>query len=159
MIHKAAFILAAAALMASPAIAQTPLRSTPPDPFKFLSAAEVDALTANPGSGGKFAFQGDHENSYVEYASRTDAGNQAEVHAHWTHYIHILSGEATLVYGGTVTNPRDTGPGQVRGSGITGGDSKPVHTGDYMQIPAGMPHLFTVAAGKSLHYVVFNARQ
>ena len=96
---------------------------------------------------------------FVEYANRTDAGNEAEVHDHWTHYIHILSGDTTLTYGGTVTNPRNTGPGQVRGSGITGGKSMQMHTGDFVQIPAGMPHLFVPAKGSKLHYVVFNARQ
>ena len=81
------------------------------------------------------------------------------MHDHWTHYIHVLSGEATLVYGGTVTSPRTTAPGQVRGPGIAGGTSMMVHTGDYVQIPAGMPHLFNVGAGGKFRYLVFNGRE
>ncbi len=152
-------IIAATVFAASAAMAQTAPHAAPPDPFKFLSAKDVSALTDKPGPGAKTAFLGDHENSFVEYATRTEAGNEPEVHTHWTHYIHILSGSGTLTYGGTVTNPRETSPGQIRGEGISGGTSIPVHEGDYMQIPAGVPHLFGVAAGSKLHYLVFNVRQ
>ena len=79
------------------------------------SAKEVDALTDKPGPGAKTAFPVDHENYYVEYAQRSDKGNEPEVHTHWTHYIQVLSGEASLTYGGTVTNAPETSPGQIRG--------------------------------------------
>jgi glc operon protein GlcG len=159
MIRITTIAFAASTFIASAALAQTAPHATPPEQFKFLSAKEVMALTDKPGPGAKTAFLGDHENYFVEYASRSDAGNEAEIHAHWTHYIHILSGEGTLTYGGTVSHPRETGPGQIRGSGITGGTTIAVHAGDYMQIPAGTPHLFGVAAGHMLRYLVFNTRQ
>ena len=162
MLHRIAIAFAALALLGPAAIAQV----TPPTPhnqpsegFKFLSAKDVGALTDKPGPGAKTAFVGDHENYYVEYATRSDAGNEAEVHAHWSHYLNVLSGEAVLTYGGTVINPRDTGPGQVRGSGITGGKSMTLHAGDYVQIPAGMSHMLNPTKGTKLHYVVFNTRQ
>ena len=47
----------------------------------------------------------------------------------------------------------------MRGPGITGGTSKPVKAGDFMQIPAGMPHMFTVPAGGKFRYLVFNGRE
>ena len=83
----------------------------------------------------------------VEYAARSDAGNQAEIHLHWTHYIHILAGQGTLTYGGTVSNPKETAPGQIRGNAIIGGTSIALHEGDFLQIPAGTPHLFNAAPG------------
>ncbi|HZQ41492.1 MAG TPA: hypothetical protein VFA87_11875, partial [Rhizomicrobium sp.] len=147
MFHRIAASLFATALLTSTALAQTSLRSLPAEGFKHLSAKEVDALTDKPGPGAKTAFPVDHENYYVEYAQRSDKGNEPEVHTHWTHYIQVLSGEATLVYGGAVSNARETGPGQIRGDAIQGGTSIVVHTGDFLQIPAGMPHLFNVAAG------------
>jgi quercetin dioxygenase-like cupin family protein len=159
MFHRKAASLFATVLLTSSALAQTSLRSTPAEGFKYLSAKEVDALTDKPGPGAKTAFPVDHENYYVEYAQRSDKGNEPEVHTHWTHYIQVLSGEATLVYGGTVSNAKETGPGQIRGDAIQGGSSKVVHPGDFLQIPAGMPHLFNVAAGGKFHYVVFNTRQ
>src|SRR6201996_2845341 len=120
----------------STALAQTSLRSLPAEGFKYLSAKEVEALTDKPGPGAKTAFPVDHENYYVEYAERSDKGNEPEVHTFWTHYIQVLSGEATLTYGGTVTKAHETSPGQIRGEAITGGMTKTVRTGDFLQIPA-----------------------
>jgi quercetin dioxygenase-like cupin family protein len=160
MFYRITVSLFAAALLTPCAFAQTPLRATPPEGFKYLSAKEVEALTDKPGPGAKTAFPVDHEDYDVEYAKRTDKGNEPEVHLHRTHYIHVLSGEAILVYGGTVTNARETGPGQIRGDAIAGGTSMTVRAGDFLQIPAGMPHLFNVASPSvKFHYVVFNARQ
>src|SRR3979409_204199 len=129
--------LFAAALLAPAAYAQTPLRSLPLEGFKYLSAKDVEALTDKPGPGANTPFPVDHENYNVEYAQRTDKGNEPEVHMHNTHYIQVLSGEATLIYGGTVTNAKETGAGQIRGDGISGGTSKTVRAGDFLPIPAG----------------------
>jgi mannose-6-phosphate isomerase-like protein (cupin superfamily) len=159
MAYRIAIAFIAVTLLASGASAQVSPHKQPAEDFKFLSAKDVAALTDKPGPGAKTAYLGDHENYYVEYATRSDAGNEAEVHAHWSHYMQILSGEAVLTYGGTVTDARDTGPGQVRGSGITGGKSMTVHAGYYVQIPAGMPHMLSPAKGTKFHYVVFNTRQ
>src|ERR1700761_6391574 len=144
----------------STALAQTSLRSLPAEGFKYLSAKDVEALTDKPGPGAKTAFPVDHENYFVEYAQRGDQGNEPEVHTHWTHYIHVLSGEATLIYGGTVAKPRETSPGQIRGEAIEGGKTMTVHAGDFLQIPAGMPHEFNgIAPGAKFRYVVFNTRE
>jgi len=49
---------------------------------------------------------------------------------------------------------------QIRGDAITGGTTMTVRAGDFLQIPAGMPHQFTATgAAKQFHYVVFNTRQ
>jgi quercetin dioxygenase-like cupin family protein len=160
MLYRIAASLVAATLLALPAFGQTPMRNAPDEPFKFLSAKQVDALTDQPGPGAKTAFPVDHENYYVEYATRTDTGNVPEVHTHWTHYIQVLSGEATLTYGGTVSNAHETAPGQIRGDAILGGTSITVRPGDFIQIPAGMPHQFSATGpGVKFHYVVFNTRQ
>src|SRR5215471_16117909 len=135
MLQRISVFVFATALMAPCAVAQTPLRSSPPEGFKYLSAKDVEALTDKPGPGAKTAFPVDHENYNVEYAQRSDKGNEPEVHLHNTHYIQVLSGEATLIYGGTVTNARESGPGQVRGDGISGGTSMTVRAGDFLQIP------------------------
>ena len=164
MAHRITIAFALLALTASAALAQdtapaTPPHARPPEAFKFLSAKDVTALTETTVPGPKTAYLGDHENYFVEYAARTDKGNVAEVHTHWTHYINILEGTGTLTYGGTVTNAKETGPGQIRGDAIAGGTSMTVHEGDYVQIPAGLPHLFNAAPGTKLRYIVFNARQ
>src|SRR5258706_4401287 len=128
MFHRIAVSLYAAELLApadfsSAVCQQQSLRATPPEGFKYLPAKEVEALTDKPGPGAKTSFPVDHEDYDVEYAQRSDKGNEPEVHVHRTHYIHVISGEATLVYGGTVTNARETSPGQIRGDAIAGGTS------------------------------------
>src|SRR5437773_2286403 len=158
MFHRIAASLFAAALMAPAALAQTPPRATPPEGFKYLPAKEVEALTDKPGPGAKTSFPVDHEDYDVEYAQRSDKGNEPEVHTYRTHYIHVISGESALTYGGTITNARETGSGQIRGDGITGGTTITVRAGDFLQIPAGVPHLFDVKPGGKFRYVVFNAR-
>lgn len=159
MFHKTTILLLATVWFVPAAWAQASLRSLPAEGFKYLSAKDVDALTDKPGPGAKTAFPVDHENYYVEYAQRTDQGNVPEVHTHWTHYIQVLSGEAVLIYGGTVSNAKETSPGQVRGDAIVGGTKMTVHAGDFLQIPAGMPHQFVITgSGAKFHYVVFNTR-
>ena len=158
-IHTIAISLFAAAMLTPCALAQTPLRSLPAEGFKYLPAKEVEGLTGKPGPGAQTAFPVDHENYDVEDAQRSDKGNEPEVHMHRTHHIHVISGESALTYGGTVTNARETGAGQVRGDGISGGTTVTVRAGDFLVIPAGMPHLFNVAAGGKFRYVVFNTRQ
>ena len=159
MFHRIAISIFAAALFAPAAMAQAPARARAPEQFKYIPAKEVEALTDKPGPGVKTSFPVDHEDYDVEYAQRSDKGNEPEVHMHSTHYIQVLSGESRLTYGGTVTNAKETGPGQVRGDGIQGGTTMTVRAGDFLQIPAGMPHLFEVGAGGKFRYVVFNTRQ
>ncbi len=48
-----------------------------------------------------------------------DASGVPEVHADWADHFVVTEGEATLIVGGTVTNPRQTGPGETRGTAIT----------------------------------------
>jgi mannose-6-phosphate isomerase-like protein (cupin superfamily) len=133
-------------------------QAQPTETFKFLSAGDVVALTDKPGTGPKTAHLAEHPAYDVEYALRTDTGNMVEVHAHTTHYIHILEGQGTLTYGGRVIGWTQTAPGEIRGSAIADGTVRAVHAGDYMQIPAGMPHLFNAAAGTKLRYLVFNIK-
>jgi mannose-6-phosphate isomerase-like protein (cupin superfamily) len=128
------------------------------DTFRFMAAKDVTALTERPGGGVRTSRLADHDTYFVEYAARTDT-NGAEIHVHWTHHMHVLAGEGTLTYGGTVTNPRDTGDGQIRGDGITGGTTISLHEGDYLEIPAGMPHAVNAAHGTTIRYLLFNTRE
>ena len=154
------FLVAAALLLAVPAGAQTPLRATAPDGFKFTSHEAIDKSVSMPESGRTYnaAIMNDHENYYVEFVKRVDHGNIAEAHAHWADYITITSGEGVLTFGGTLGDAKDAGLGEVHGSIMTGASTQVVHAGDYLQIPPGMPHKFDAAPGKTLVYVVFKAR-
>src|SRR5471032_882932 len=153
-------LIAVALLVAAPALAQTSLRGTAPDGFKFMSHETIDKAVSIPEPGRVYGatFMNDHENYYVEFVKRIDHGNMVEAHAHWVDHVTILSGEGVLVYGGTLSDAKASGPGEVRGGTMTGAVTQAVHAGDYFQIPTGMPHKLDAAPGKTLSYVVFKAR-
>ena len=153
-------LIAASLLLTIPAAAQTSMRAAAPDGFKFMSHENIDKAVSIPEPGRVYGatFMNDHENYYVEFVKRLDHGNMAETHAHWVDHITILSGEGVLTHGGTLTNAKESAPGEVRGGTLTGAETQALHAGDYFQIPAGMPHMLEAAPGKSLSYVVFKAR-
>ena len=65
--------------------------------------------------------------------------------AHWVDHITILSGEGVLAHGGTLSDAKESGPGEVRGGTMTGAVTQVLHAGDYFQIPPGMPHKLDAA--------------
>lgn len=77
-------------------------------------------------------------------AIRRDGDGEAEVHDSQVDVVFVKSGEGTLILGGTVVEPRTTGPGEIRGKSITGGVSKKMAAGDVIHIPAKIPHQMLV---------------
>jgi quercetin dioxygenase-like cupin family protein len=65
-----------------------------------------------------------------------------EVHTSEADLFYVIDGNATLVTGGTVIGGRTTGPGQIRGSSVEGGQTQHLTKGDVMWVPAGVPHWF-----------------
>jgi mannose-6-phosphate isomerase-like protein (cupin superfamily) len=153
-------LIAAALAIAVPAAAQTPVRSTPPDGYIFKSHAEIDKAASVPEPGMVYGATiiNDHENYYVEFVKRQDHGNMVELHRNWIDQVTILEGEGTLTYGGTISNPQMRSNGDVRGGEQVGAKTQALHPGDFVLVPAGMPHTFTAAPGKTLSYVVYKAR-
>ena len=92
--------------------------------------------------------------SYQVHASRREAAGQAEVHENETDIIYMLQGTATFVTGGTVTGGATTGPGEIRGTGVQGGESRTLAKGDVIIVPKGTPHWFKDVSGPLLYYVV-----
>jgi mannose-6-phosphate isomerase-like protein (cupin superfamily) len=154
------FLLAAALLAATPALAQTAMRSAAPDSFKFMSHDDIDKAVSQPEAGRAYGatFMNDHENYYVEFVKRLDHGNMVEQHPHWVDQVTIVSGEGVLSYGGTINNPNTGAGGEVRGGEQVGAKTQGLKPGDFVLIPAGQPHTFNAAPGKTLTYVVFKAR-
>jgi len=83
-----------------------------------------------------------------------EKSGEAERHAAWNDDIFIQAGEATLILGGTIQNPREVAKGETRGSGISGGRSTLVHAGDYVFVPVNTPHSMILAPGKNIRYAV-----
>jgi hypothetical protein len=90
--------------------------------------------------------------NYLFAIAHREGPGEAEVHA-TLHDIFIpQSGEATLIYGGTVVNGRTTAPNEIRGASIKGGMEKKLVPGDVVTIPAKLPHQLILPAGKEFTY-------
>ena len=156
------YVLSAALVLAAmlPSAAQPALRATPPDPFIFKSAAQIDALVSRPEPGRVYGstFINDHENYYIEFVKRLDHGNSVELHPHWVDQITVISGEGVLTYGGTVQGGTTAPNGELRGGAQVGAQTRKLGPGDFVLIPAGQAHKFDAAPGKTLTYVVAKAR-
>lgn len=152
-------VLAAATGLGQAATAAT-VRATPADDFIFVPHDELVRRLAKPEPGRAYgaAVINDHENYFVEFVRRLDHGNQVEQHGHWIDQITILSGHGTLTRGGTLTGGKQTAPGELRGGTQQGATVLPLHPGDFVLIPAGMPHKFDAAPGTEMTYSVFKAR-
>jgi mannose-6-phosphate isomerase-like protein (cupin superfamily) len=79
---------------------------------------------------------------------------EAELHETQTDIFIVESGGGTLVVGGKVVNPKSTGPGEVRGTAIEGGEKRPLAPGDVAHIPAKMPHQVLVENGRRITYTI-----
>jgi mannose-6-phosphate isomerase-like protein (cupin superfamily) len=101
----------------------------------------VKGGTMIPGS--DFEVQGTHR----------DRPGGIEVHVKERDVFYVVDGEAIVVAGGTLVNPRETRPGQMTGTSIEGGETYHLTKGDVMTIPAGMPHWFKETTGVS-YFVV-----
>jgi mannose-6-phosphate isomerase-like protein (cupin superfamily) len=83
-----------------------------------------------------------------------ESDGEAELHETQNDVMVVESGEATLVVGGTVVDPKTTQPHEIRGPSIRGGEKKALGPGDVVHIPAKIPHQMLVANGKQITYFV-----
>lgn len=131
---------------AAPAVADP--ASLAPVALAHLEAAEVEAGFAV----GKPLLE---NAAFKVHASRRDRAGEAEIHTLDTDILYVVSGEATLVLGGTVLEPRNLSPTEIRGRGIEGGESHALRAGDVLVIPAGTPHWFReLGRAPVLYYAV-----
>ncbi len=80
----------------------------------------------------------------------SNGAGRAEIHDNQIVVCVVESGEGTLISGGTVVNPRQTGAGETRGTGIEGGQRYDLHPGDIFKLPPKRPSQVVVATGKTL---------
>jgi gluconolactonase len=91
---------------------------------------------------------------YKIHASRRTEPGLVEVHELDTDIVTVREGSATLVTGGSVREPREIAPHEIRGTAIAGGRTREVGPGDVIAIPHGTPHWFSAVRGPLLYYVV-----
>jgi mannose-6-phosphate isomerase-like protein (cupin superfamily) len=149
---------AAAALLTVPVFAQqtvTPETTT----GLYMSATDVAAAVAklpkNPLASVP-VFKLGAFNVNVEHRLGA-AAQAASVHDKDAELFYMIDGTATLVTGGKLVEGTKDGD-NWRGKGIEGGKAQKMSKGDFMLVPAGVPHWFTDISGQitefSLHLPV-----
>jgi mannose-6-phosphate isomerase-like protein (cupin superfamily) len=101
----------------------------------------VDLVEYNPSKGGASVLR------------RTRPGH-AEVHKRLTDMWYVVQGEGTLVTGGSLSESTETEADEFRGRGITGGEERHIGRGDFVRIPAGVPHWIRQIDGNEICYLV-----
>ena len=65
------------------------------------------------------------------------------VHARMAEFFYVVDGEADLILGGTLTNPRCLNSSNLAGDGVEGGVTHHVKKGTYILVPENTVHYFT----------------
>ena len=92
--------------------------------------------------------------NYKVHASRREAAGQVEVHTRDTDIIHVLTGTAGFVTGGTMVGGKNIEPEEIRGTSIDGGETRKLQPGDVIIVPNGTPHWFKDVSAPMTYYVV-----
>jgi mannose-6-phosphate isomerase-like protein (cupin superfamily) len=137
-------LIAAAALAATAALAQAAPGGVLVVPAKDI-AAHLAVPPAKPGAAVTFPITSTA--TYRTMIAHRTADGMPEQHAHWIDVMTVLQGEVTLTTGGTITGGTVDADGESHNGKIVGGTSVVLHTGDYFQVPAGLPHLMTNPKG------------
>jgi mannose-6-phosphate isomerase-like protein (cupin superfamily) len=97
------------------------------------------------------ALQGERFRGFVFNRDKTGA---AELHLEGIDNVVVLEGDATLIYGGDISEGHMISEGEFQGAGLTG-DTKSLelHKDDIVQIPAGTPQW--IKPHGHVRYVVF----
>lgn len=123
-----------------------PLMAADPPGFNAWTSAQLQAKA-------KFAKIDEHKVGLDRAANwgnhslllvHREGDGEAETHENQVDVITVISGEGTLVVGGTTVDGRTTGPGEIRGKSITGGTSHKMAAGDVFHVPAKVPHQMLV---------------
>jgi glc operon protein GlcG len=119
-------------------------------PVSYWSNDQVTASFAK----GAVLFDGAGGRSYMVHTSRREGPGQVEVHTQDTDIIYVTGGSATFVTGGAVVDGKSTVPGEIRGTGVTGGETRRLAVGDVVIVPNGTPHWFREVNAPLTYYVV-----
>jgi mannose-6-phosphate isomerase-like protein (cupin superfamily) len=129
-----------------------------PEGFAVFSANELKALgksLAPKMNEKKSASEplGKYGNHAAQLGHREGSG-EAEFHEAKADFFVVQEGEARLVVGGTVDNPTQQSPGEIRGPSITGGVTRNLKSGDIVHIPPRVPHQLLLDPGSQFTYFV-----
>lgn len=133
-------VLASAATARAQSPAPTPTDRTKASVFSADDLAAAPAkLPADRPSAAARVFTLAPYNVNVEQRQPRPQG--ASLHDAQAEFFYVIDGAATLLTGGTLTTPTRTGA-NVAGTGIDGGVRQAFRKGDFLLVPAGVPHQF-----------------
>jgi mannose-6-phosphate isomerase-like protein (cupin superfamily) len=101
---------------------------------------------------------GEYSNHTTTLTTRVRTGD-AEQHRDWYDIFVVVSGEASLVSGGQLKDVREIAPGELRGSGVTGGVIQSLTPGTVVHIDPQTPHQLIIAPSHSLTYFVVKLKK
>lgn len=154
---KIAWILLAAAAVAAPAVTLTGDKALV-IPEKDINS-QLNALIpqARPtGSAGPII--ANYGKLSLMLSVRT-ANGVGELHQNQDDIMIVKKGTATLVTGGTLVDPKTVSDGELRGTSVKGGVSKPLGPGDVVIVPAGVPHQLLVPKGTAYESLIAKVKE
>lgn len=132
------------------AIAGSKALELPMPSVSYFEKSKVDEAFTR----GAVLLDGAEGRNYMVHASRREKPGQAELHERDADVIYVLEGTATLVTGGEVVDGQNIAPDEIRGTHITGGETRKLAKGDVIIVPHRTPHQFTAVTNPFLYYVV-----
>src|SRR5262245_8704339 len=91
---------------------------------------------------------------FIALGARRTGPGQVEVHEKETDTIYVIEGAATFVTGGKMIGGKVSRPNQWLGTSIEGGQIHQLKKGDFISVPAGVPHWFKEVPSSINYYVV-----
>ncbi len=91
---------------------------------------------------------------YAAMVARRTRPGGSEVHRTQMDIWYVVEGGGTLVTGGSLVEPQEIEPNELRGSGITGGNARRIAKGDFVTIPPGVAHWIKSINGNEIIYLV-----
>ena len=125
---------------------------------ELLQKAETLKADAAAHDGSASVKLSEYPNHFTMISLREKDGG-AEVHQKYADIFYVMQGAATLTTGGTVVDPKEATAGEIRGSAVQGGTSISLHQGDFVHIPAGVPHRLVLAGGGPFIYYVIKVAE
>jgi mannose-6-phosphate isomerase-like protein (cupin superfamily) len=109
-------------------------------PLNQIGESEINLIERTPG--------------HAAILLRRTATGKAEVHEHQADVWYVIDGACNFVTGGTVVGGATESPGEIRGTSISGGEEHHLAKGDFIRVPAGVPHWVKKIEGKEIVYIV-----
>jgi mannose-6-phosphate isomerase-like protein (cupin superfamily) len=116
---------------------------------KIVTAADVAALVAGTPKDRNGNANMIRLTPYNVNMEHRIMGQNASVHETEAELFYVIDGTGTIVTGGKLIEPQRNGE-NLTGSGIEGGVSKRVSKGDWILVPAGVPHQYPAVEGSGL---------